>query len=192
MLVKGATEYGVYNHIYVKVGMFIHPSNSGLTEPQLLLGHGWVITPIWSYGWIHLCGCYFVFSLLFAPKLEPFSALLALCAGNSPVTDEFPTQRPMTRSFDVFFDRCLNKRFSKQSWGWWFEMPSRPLWHHCNGLYCLSGLFHIINYPCVRYGLKIIQILRYFIILPWKTKHSKILAIFRRLLCKCLWYIGRH
>ena len=43
------------------------------------------------------------------------SALLALCAGNSPVTGEFPAQKPVTRSFDVFFDLCLNKRFSKQS-----------------------------------------------------------------------------
>ena len=65
--------------------------------------------------------------------METFSALLALCAGNSPVTGEFPAQRPVTRSFDVFFDLRLNKRLSKQSWGWWFETPSHPLWRHCNG-----------------------------------------------------------
>ena len=53
--------------------------------------------------------------------METFSALLAICAENSPVTGEFPTQRPVTRSFDVFFDLRLNKRLSKQSWGWWFE-----------------------------------------------------------------------
>ena len=62
--------------------------------------------------------------------METFSALLAICAGNSPVTNEFPAQKPVTRSFDVFFDMCLNKRLSKQSWGWWFETPSRPLWRH--------------------------------------------------------------
>ena len=45
---------------------------------------------------------------------------------------EFPTQRPMTGSFDVFFDLCLNKRLSKQSWGWWFETPSHPFWRHRN------------------------------------------------------------
>ena len=39
---------------------------------------------------------------------------LALCAGNSPVTGEFPAQWPVTRSFDVFFDLRLNKRLSKQ------------------------------------------------------------------------------
>ena len=66
--------------------------------------------------------------------METFSALLALCAGNSPVTGEFPTQRPVTRSFDVLFDLLLNKRLSKQSWGWWFETPLPPLWRHCNGL----------------------------------------------------------
>ena len=42
-------------------------------------------------------------------QMETFSALLALCAGNSPVTGEFPTQRPVTRSFDVFFDLRVNK-----------------------------------------------------------------------------------
>ena len=54
-------------------------------------------------------------------QMETFSALLALCAGNSPVTGEFPAQMPVTRSFEVFFDLRLNKRLSKQSWGWWFE-----------------------------------------------------------------------
>ena len=57
-------------------------------------------------------------------QMETFSALLAICAGNSPVTDEFPAQRPVTRSFDVFFDLHPNKWLSKQSWGWWFETPS--------------------------------------------------------------------
>ena len=46
-------------------------------------------------------------------QVKTFSALLALCAGNSPVTGEFPSQRPVTRRFDVFFDLRLNKRLSK-------------------------------------------------------------------------------
>ena len=66
-------------------------------------------------------------------QMETFSALLAICAGNSPVTGEFPAQRPATWTFDVFFDLRPNKRLSKQSWGWWFEMPSRPLWRHWRG-----------------------------------------------------------
>ena len=65
-------------------------------------------------------------------QMETFSALLAICAGKSPVTDGFPAQRPVTRSFDIFFDLRLNKRFSKQSWGWWFETLSCPLWRHGN------------------------------------------------------------
>ena len=46
--------------------------------------------------------------------METLSVLLALCVGNSPVTGEFPAQRPVTRSFDGFFDLRLNKRLSKQ------------------------------------------------------------------------------
>ena len=65
--------------------------------------------------------------------METFSALLAICAGNSPVTGEFHAQRPVAMSFDVFFDLRLNKWLSKQSWGCWFEMPSHQVWRHCNG-----------------------------------------------------------
>ena len=57
-------------------------------------------------------------------QMETFSALLAVCAGNSPVAGEFPAQRPVTRSLDDFFDLRLHKRLSKQSWGWWFETLS--------------------------------------------------------------------
>ena len=51
-------------------------------------------------------------------QMETFSALLALCAGNSPVIGEFPVQRHVKRSFGVFFDLRLNKRLSKQSVIW--------------------------------------------------------------------------
>ena len=46
-------------------------------------------------------------------QMETFSALLVICAENSPVPGEFPAQRPVTRGFDVFFDLHLNKRLSK-------------------------------------------------------------------------------
>ena len=65
-------------------------------------------------------------------QMETFSALLAICPGNSPVSGEFPAQRPVTRSFDIFFDLRLNKRLSKHSWGWWFETLSCPLWRQCH------------------------------------------------------------
>ena len=45
--------------------------------------------------------------------MKTFSALLALCEGIPPVTGGFPSQRPVTQSFDVFFDLRLNKRLSK-------------------------------------------------------------------------------
>ena len=77
-----------------------------------------IIGPFWTW-WRH--------------QMETFSALLALCAGDSPVSGEFPSQRPVTRSFDVFFDLRLNKRLSKQSWGWWLETPPCSLWRHRYG-----------------------------------------------------------
>ena len=60
-----------------------------------------------------------------------------LCAGNSPGTGEFSAQRLVTRGFDVFFDLHPNKRLSKQSWDWWFETPSRPLWRLSNNVPCV-------------------------------------------------------
>ena len=57
---------------------------------------------------------------------------MVLCSGNSPVTGEFPPQRPVKRSFDGFFYLHLNKRLGKQSWGLWFGTPSRSLWRQCH------------------------------------------------------------
>ena len=42
-------------------------------------------------------------------------ASLARCAGNSSVTGEFPSQKPVAWNFYVFFDLRMNKRLSKQS-----------------------------------------------------------------------------
>ena len=55
-----------------------------------------------------------------------------LCAVHTPVTGEFPSQKPVTRIFDVFLDLRPNKRSSKESRGWWFGTPSRSLWRYCN------------------------------------------------------------
>ena len=56
-------------------------------------------------------------------QVKTFSTLVAF---------EFTTQRPVTRSFDVFFVLHLNKQLRKQSWGWWFETTSLSLWRHCD------------------------------------------------------------
>ena len=70
--------------------------------------------------------------MMTSPNGSIFRVTGPLC-GEFTGPGEFPTQRPVTRSFDVFFDLRPNKRLSKQSWSWWFETLSRPLWHHCNG-----------------------------------------------------------
>ena len=82
-------------------------------------------------------------------QMETFSALLVLCAGTLPASGEFISQRPVTQSFDVFFDLRLNKRLSKQSWCWWFQTPSCSLWRHCKNplwtsLYMLGKWEYII------------------------------------------------
>ena len=89
--------------------------------------------------------------------MEAFSASLALWAGSSPVTGEFPTQRPVTRSFDVFFDLCLNKRLSKQLRSWWFETPSRLLWHNCDGIWMESFNDHVYQRKMVLDGMLSLQ-----------------------------------
>ena len=55
------------------------------------------------------------------------------------------TQRPVARSFGVFFDSLIcagKKRLSKETWGWWFDTPSSSLWRHCNDLlFSVSDVF---------------------------------------------------
>ena len=83
-------------------------------------------------------------------QMETFSALSALCAGNSPVTGEFPSQRAVTRSFGVFFDLRLNKRLSKQSKRWLFETPSYSFWLYCNAQ--MAGVVMMSNiYLCIEW-----------------------------------------
>ena len=71
-------------------------------------------------------------------------------------TGEFPLQRPVTRSFDIFFDLRLNKLLSTQSWGWWCETPSRPLWHHSND-FVIFLLFTYKRYPTLLCDIPSIQ-----------------------------------
>ena len=75
--------------------------------------------------------------------METFSALLALCAENSPVPVTFPHRGQWRGALMFFFDLRLNKRLNKQPWGWRFEMPSWSLWRRCNGtcglLPCMSS-----------------------------------------------------
>ena len=95
-------------------------------------------SPFILWGELHIDQITFCGTSWWRHQMETFSALLAFCAGKSPVTGEFPTQRPVMRTFDVSFDLCLNKWLWKQSWGWWFETPLCSLWHHRNGYIILT------------------------------------------------------
>ena len=110
--------------------------------------------------------------------MTTFSALLAICAGNSPASGEFPTQRPVTRSFDVFFDLCLDKRLSKQSWGWSFETPSCSLWRHSN-VYILILTSHDLSDlidMCMKFiWFKAIVIWKFTLFIAW-NKHARVNA----------------
>ena len=106
--------------------------------------------PGWDSIWANVIKLFIATSLnpWWRHQMETFSALLAICAENSPIPGELPAQRPVTRSFDVFFDLRPNKRLSKQSWGWWFETPSCPLWRHCNVSWVLCiPLLHTVHSP---------------------------------------------
>ena len=88
-----------------------------------------------QFKWNSPCGpqCTNSFITWWRHQMETFSALLALCAGNSPVPVNFPHKGQWRRALmGVFFDLRLNKRLSKQSWVWWFETLPRPLWRHSN------------------------------------------------------------
>ena len=96
-------------------------------------------------------------------QMETFSALLAIYAGNSSVSGEFPAQRPVTQSFDVYFDLRPDNRLSKQSLGWWFETLSHSLWCHRN----VVRWHLILRPPPGSYGLH-----------PAITKHNKVKTIY--------------
>ena len=108
--------------------------------------------------------------------MESFSASLALCAWNSPVTGEFPAQRPVTRSFNVFVDLRLNKRLSKQSWGWWFETPSCSFWRYCNGV--IIWLLRCQRNKIENMGKGIVRMHQELEFKPKSVKHTKNVRVF--------------
>ena len=89
----------------------------------------WFETPLPSL-WRH-CNVKAFIYMMTSSNGNIFRVTSPLC-GEFTGPGEFPTQRPVTRSFDVFFDLRPNKRLSKQWRGWWFETLSRPFWRHRN------------------------------------------------------------
>ena len=83
---------------------------------------------IWMDNWVYQMTLVLI-QTWWRPQMETFSTLLSLCKGNPPVTSGFPSQRPVTRSFDVL---RMNKRLYKQLLCRWFETPSCLSWRHCN------------------------------------------------------------
>ena len=119
-----------YNNVHMNMPYsVISSTNNNRQNPYIF--SPWCFIPFrqipnpWVRVHIQLC------CLRWRHQMETFSALLAICAGNSPV----PVNSPHKGQWhDVFFDLSPNKRLSKQWWGWWFETPSSPLWRHCNAM----------------------------------------------------------
>ena len=98
------------------------------------------------FGWVRLWS-----SMMTSSNGNIFTFTGHLC-GEFTGPGEFPVQRPVTWSFDVFLDLRPNKRLSKQWWGWWFETLLRPLWRHCNGLAMSFGFTPLLlgqSYGCL-------------------------------------------
>ena len=130
ILTSGSWNHGVVNKQNVK-------SESGFVKTNARSGSSYYtdvgIYQFYPCEFYQSCHWFVSFMMtVWRHQMETFSALLAICAGNSPVPGEFPTQRLVTRSFDVYFDLLRVKRLSKQSWGWWFETLSHSFWRHRN------------------------------------------------------------
>ena len=88
---------------------------------------------------------------------------------NLPVAGEFPAQRSLTRSFDVFFYLSLNKRLSKQSWGWWFETSSRSLWRHCYASRVIHWFYFYAGDFKINVRVKNAYVIKRLIYIEWHT-----------------------
>ena len=130
---KFSLAFALFISVLLSVHIYIHQH---VLYKQTLLNDEWV-SSLWhwySFGleWSYVIHCYPSAGRYVMMMSSNFPRILALCWGNSPTTGEFHSQRPVTRSFGVFFDPHLNKRLSKLSRRRWFETPSRSLWRHCN------------------------------------------------------------
>ena len=111
-VIKDFTTKCIYDDVYM----------SKLFDTGIICARRWrlsgAISPTtitYKYHNTVFCCCYVMVDFTksrWRHQMETFSALLAFCAGNSPVTRVFPSQRPVTRSYDVLFDSRLNKRLS--------------------------------------------------------------------------------
>ena len=98
----------------------------GVTTPQWVMEEIYCIIEGSQYSMICLISHDDVIKWKHFPRYWPFVRGIHRSSVNSP------HKRPVTWTFDVFFDLRLNERLSKQPRGWWFETPSRPSWRHYN------------------------------------------------------------
>ena len=112
-----------------------------------------------------------LFNMMTSSNGNIFRVTGPLC-GEFTGPGEFPTQRPVTRSFDVYFDLRLNKRLCKQSWGWWFETLLCPLWRHSNGI--TKNVKHIWRNSTVlqSYFLRLLIRIREKLVLFWLRQYG--------------------
>ena len=115
------TLYGAYDYLFML-------SNWCWSEGLCYLG---------IHGFCFIMGCSWSSNTMpwWRHQMEAFSALLTLCVGNPSLTRGFPSKRPVTQSFDVFFGIRLNKQLNKQSRCRWFETSWRSLWCNCNAIH---------------------------------------------------------
>ena len=103
---------------------------------------------------------------------ENIFRVTGFCERNPPLTGGFPSQRPVTRNSDVFFDLCLNKWLSKHSTRQWFETPCCSLWHRCNDI---GQLFtSLFQYPWKCHKNIYLYILSFIFYLNvwWRINHT--------------------
>ena len=111
-------------------------------------------------------------------QVETFSALLAICAGNSPVHGESPAS---DTELWCFLWCAPNKQLNKQWWGWWFETLSPSLWRHRNVILLRHDWFQIIGcvlspHPSVMHKISTYSkfVLRYHL----KENHFKLQIVY--------------
>ena len=112
ILIKASYYQNGFYDIRLKAHMFHHinyDSATNRTSWSILWSFGinkWSCITFFPFFWWYLTrlSLFLGWCTWWRHQMETFSALLAIRAGNSPVFGEFPAQRPVTRSFDVFFD----------------------------------------------------------------------------------------
>ena len=146
-----APQFMTTTRLIWKLGKF---ATSGKLQTKCVGGGGWLNFRIWVSRRLpntQTTHAVSLISIIMTSSNGNIFRVTGHMCGNCPVTGKLPAQRPVTQSFDVFFDLRLNERLSKQSWGWWFETPSPPLWRHGNvGAEYLIYVFYLPLHDHVR------------------------------------------